>query len=77
MTQFAVCWYIPLLKYLYDGMWQVKDSSFVLEDSSVVWSIQMLCLALKYIVWEMVQEEPSIVTCAIFYFSSSISVFLL
>lgn len=29
-TQFAVCWYTLLLKYLYDGMWQVKDSSFPL-----------------------------------------------
>lgn len=29
-TQFAVSWYTLFLKYLYDGMWQVKDSSFVL-----------------------------------------------
>lgn len=26
VTQFAVCWYILLLKYLRDGTWQVKDS---------------------------------------------------
>lgn len=75
VTQFAVCWYILLLKYLRDGTWQVKDS-LSLGDSSVVWSIQMLCLALKCIVREMGQEESRVVTCSIFYLPYSINVFL-
>lgn len=42
VTQSTDGWYTLLLKYLYDGMWQVKDSLFVWGDGSAVWSIQML-----------------------------------
>lgn len=58
MTQFAVCWYTLLLKYLYDGMWQVKDSLFPLGGWLCSLIYPNAFLALKYIVRERGQQEP-------------------
>ena len=58
-TQFGVCWYTLLLKYLYDGIWQVKDSSFVLGG----WLCSLIyanTLALKYMVGEIGREEARV-----------------